>query len=94
MNNDQSFAAKLYNIEKGLSGTQNSAEIQERMTQYGYAPERVAAGVAKLAAVKRLAALHAEEYSGQYVATDKLNKSWTAIYAKYMITLKVTRVAF
>jgi hypothetical protein len=94
MNKKRTFAAKLHNMENGISGVQNNPEIQERMSQYGYTPERVAEGLVKLEEVKRLTAFHAEEYSDQYVATDKQNKSWTAIYAKYMITLKVVRVAF
>jgi hypothetical protein len=94
MKKDQSFAARLHNMENGISGVQNNPEIQERMTQYGYTPERVAEGLLKLANVKRLTAFHAEEYSEQYVATGKLGKAWTATYSKYMITLKVVRVAF
>jgi hypothetical protein len=94
MKKDQSYAAKLHNMENGISGVQNNPEIQGLMSQYGYTPERVTEGLVKLDRVKQLTALHAEEYSEQYVATDKQKKSWTAIYAKYMITLKVVRVAF
>jgi hypothetical protein len=64
------------------------------MSLYGYTPERVAEGQVKLENVKQLTALHAEEYSDQYVATGTQNRSWTDVYAKYMITLKVVRVAF
>jgi hypothetical protein len=42
MKRDQSLAAKLHNIENGISGVQNNPEIQERMSQYSYTPERVA----------------------------------------------------
>jgi hypothetical protein len=31
-------------MENGISGVQNNPEIQERMSQYGYTPERVAEG--------------------------------------------------
>ncbi|MDR3236058.1 MAG: hypothetical protein LBT48_04940 [Prevotellaceae bacterium] len=44
MNRDQSFAARLHSMENGISGVQNNPEIQERMSQYGYTPERVAEG--------------------------------------------------
>jgi hypothetical protein len=81
-------------MENGISGVQNNPEIQERMAQYGYTSERVVEGQVKLENVKRLTAFHAEEYSEQFVATGKLGKSWTNIYGKYMITLKVVRVAF
>jgi hypothetical protein len=94
MKQDQSYAAKLHRMENGISGVQNSAEIQEMMSRYGYTPERVAEGQVKLANARQLTALHAEEYSEQYVATDKQNRSWTDFYVKYMITLKVVRVAF
>jgi hypothetical protein len=94
MKKDQSFAAKLHRMENGIWGVQNNPEVQERMTQYGYTPERVAEGQVKLANVTRLTALSKEEYSEQYVATGKQNRSLTDVYAKYMITLKVTRVAF
>jgi hypothetical protein len=81
-------------MENGISGVQNNPEIQERMSRYGYTPERVAEGQVKLGNVKRLTASHAEEYSEQFVATGKLGKSWANTYGKYMITLKVVRVAF
>jgi hypothetical protein len=45
----QSYAAKLHNMENGISGVQNNPEIRERMSHYGYTPERVAEGLAKLA---------------------------------------------
>jgi N-acetyl-anhydromuramyl-L-alanine amidase AmpD len=94
MNRDQSFAARLHNMENGILGVQNNPEIQKRMSQYGYTPERVAEGLLKLTNVKRLTALHVEGYSDRFVATDKFGKAWKDIYAKYMITLKVVRVAF
>jgi hypothetical protein len=94
MKRDQSLAAKLHSIENGISGVQNNPEIQGLMTSYGYTPERVAEGQVKLANVNKLTAFNVEEYSDQYVATGKQKRSLTDVYGKYMITLKVVRVAF
>jgi hypothetical protein len=57
MNRNQSFAARLHNMENGISGVQNNPEIQGLMSQDGYTPERVADGQVKLANVKWLTAL-------------------------------------
>jgi hypothetical protein len=87
-------AARLHNIENGISGTLNNSEILERMNDYGYTTVRITEGEELLKKAKRLVALHSEEYSDQYMATDELEKSRTASYANSMITLKVVRVAF
>jgi hypothetical protein len=94
MNTRRTLAAKLHSIENGISGVQNKPEIQERMSQYGYTPERVAEGQVKLVTGTQLTALNVEEYSEQYIATGKQNRSLTDVYGGYMITLKVVRVAF
>jgi hypothetical protein len=94
MREKKSLAAKLHSIENGISGVQNNPDIQEKMTQYGYRPERVAEGQVKLDNVKQLTAFNVEEYSNQYVATGKQKRSWSDVYGGYMITLKVVRVAF
>jgi hypothetical protein len=94
MKQKKSLAAKLHEFENGISGVVNNSEIEERMSQYGYTPEKMTEGTERLNSVKRLVAFNVEEYSDQYVATDLLGKSWTSTYSTYMITLKVVRVAF
>ncbi|MDR0756698.1 MAG: hypothetical protein LBF85_02510 [Tannerella sp.] len=91
---NQSIAARLHSIENGISGALNSPEILERMNRYGYTAERIAEGERLLTGAKQQVALHAEEYSGQYVATGEVGQLWPEAYSDYMITLKVVRVAF
>jgi hypothetical protein len=89
-----SIAAKLHNIENGISGARNNPEILERMNKYGYTAERIARGEQLLTVARQSVALHAEEYGDQYAATGELGLMWSDTYADYMITLKVVRVAF
>jgi hypothetical protein len=90
----QSIAARLHNVEKGISGVLNSPDILERMNRYGYTPDRIAEGEQLLVGARQQVALHAEEYSDRYVATGELGRLWPEAYSDYMITLKVVRVAF
>jgi hypothetical protein len=88
------IATGLHKIENGILGVQNNPEIQNRLSAYGYTPERIAEGKRLLDKTLQLMTAQVEEYSDQYLATGELGKLWTAAYADYMITLKVTRVAF
>jgi hypothetical protein len=87
-------AARLHNIENGISGARNHPEILERMNSYGYTAERITGGEELLKNARRQVARHSEEYSEQYVATEELEKSRATTYTEYIITLKVVRVAF
>ncbi|MDR2027463.1 MAG: hypothetical protein LBQ01_07890 [Prevotellaceae bacterium] len=88
------IAAKLHRIENGIRGAQNNPEVQERLNVYGYTPEHISKGKQLLDNVIGLTSTQVEEYSDQYIATDELGKRWTSAYSKYMITVKVVRVAF
>jgi hypothetical protein len=88
------IAAKLHNIENGILGASNSPEIQEKMTPFGYSPEKIAQGLTLLDKTKRLIALQVGNYGDQYFATDELDRKWDKEYGRYMVTVKVVRVAF
>jgi hypothetical protein len=90
----ESIAVKLHNIENGILGVQNSAEIQVKMTAFGYTPEKIEQGIALLNNANRLTALQVGNYGDQYLATDEVDKRGMEGYAKYMVTVKVARVAF
>jgi hypothetical protein len=92
--NGKVIATKLHKIENGILGAQNNPEIQEKLNPFGYTPPRIAEGKRLLDKVNRLMTTNVEEYSDQFIATDKLDKLWKTTYANYMVTLKVTRVAF
>ncbi|MDR1896303.1 MAG: hypothetical protein LBR10_05890 [Prevotellaceae bacterium] len=40
----KTFVAKLHNIENGILGVKNNPEIQNKMSVFGYTPERMAQG--------------------------------------------------
>lgn len=92
--NGKVIAAKLHQIENCVLGAQNSPEIREKLGVYGYTPERIATGKQLLDRAIGLTSAQVEEYSDQYIATDELGKHWTSAYSKYMIAVKVVRVAF
>jgi hypothetical protein len=88
------IAAKLHSIENGLLGASNSPEIQEKMTLFGYTPDKIAQGFILLNEAKRLTALQVGNYGDKYSATDEVDRIWDNKYSGYMITVKVVRVAF
>jgi hypothetical protein len=89
----RSFAARLQEIEVGISGVKNTPEIQAELDKFGYTPERIAEGEALLAEVRGKKAFQAEKYSDRYVASDEFGREHGECYGTYMITLKVARVA-
>jgi hypothetical protein len=92
--NGKVIATKLHSIENSILGVQNNPEIQEKLNAFGYTPPRIDEGKRLLDKVNSLMTANVEEYSDQYVATDKADKLCKTTYANYMVTLKVTRVAF
>ena len=94
MGKNRTLACILHGIEDGIEGAQNNSEIQERMTKYGYTPERIGAGKQLLIKARQLTAYHTEKYGNKYSATDEMAHVWTATYGDYMVTVKVVRVAF
>jgi hypothetical protein len=94
MKTKRNIATKLHNIENGILGVSNSPEIQSKMTPFGYSPEKIAQGLTLLNKAKHLTATQVGNYGDQYNATDEVDKLWAENYAKYMVTVKVTRVAF
>ncbi|MDR0605365.1 MAG: hypothetical protein LBG80_13780, partial [Bacteroidales bacterium] len=85
---------RLLKIRDSIFGVENNTEIREKLNAYGYTSERIAEGKRLLETVTNMMTTQVEEYSDQYLATAEFAKSWKRIYANYMITLKVLRVAF
>jgi hypothetical protein len=92
--NGKIIAKKLHLIENGILGVQNNPEIQEKLSPFGYTPTRIEEGKEMLNNVTRRMTAQVEEYSDQFIATDKLGKLWKLSYSDYMVLVKVTRVAF
>jgi hypothetical protein len=90
----ESIAAKLHSIENGILGVANSPEVQYRMTAFGYTPDKIEHGKNLLENVKRHVALQVGGYGDQYAASDEVNKFWSIAYSKYIVTIKVIRIAF
>jgi hypothetical protein len=89
-----SIAKILHIIKTGILGVLNTPEIQSKMTVFGYTPERIAQGKELLEKAQRMTSTHVGDYSDQYAATETLQKTWSDVYSRYMVTLKVVRVAF
>jgi hypothetical protein len=94
MTTKRDIATKLHNIENGILGVSNSPEIQEKLILFGYTPEKIAQGIDLLNKAKHFTALQVGNYGDQYSATDEVDKVWAEKYAMYIVTVKVTRVAF
>jgi hypothetical protein len=92
--NGKIIAAKLLKIKEGISGVENSPEIQEKLNTFGYTHERINEGRMLLDRVTGLMTAQVKEYSEQYFASDEFGKLWKKTYGNYMVTLKVIRVAF
>jgi hypothetical protein len=92
--NGKFIATKLHSIENSILGVEKNPEIQERLSPFGYTPERMGEGKGLLNKVTLLMTTQVEERSDQFIATGELDKCRTTAYSDYMITLKVTRVAF
>jgi glycyl-tRNA synthetase alpha subunit len=90
----RSIADKLHRIENVISGAINSPEIVGKLNIYGYTIERIVKGKQLLDNVNYLMTVQVKEYGSQYAATDAQEKFLTSTYAKYMVTVKVSRVAF
>jgi hypothetical protein len=89
-----SMGKRLLKMKECISGMENNPEIQSLLDEYGYTYKRISEGKMMLDKVNDLISIQAEEYSDQYVASSEFSKFWDKTYAKYMITLKVIRVAF
>jgi hypothetical protein len=92
--NGKIIATKLHSIENAILGVQNNPEIQEKLNAFGYTPERIGEGKRLLDKVNGLMTTQVEEYSNQFIATDKVGKIWKTAYSNYMIIVKVLRVIF
>ncbi|MDR1595097.1 MAG: hypothetical protein LBS43_11545 [Prevotellaceae bacterium] len=92
--NGKIIATKLHKIENCILGAQNNPEIQEKLSAFGYTPERIGEGKTLLNKVNSLMTAQVEEYSDQFIATDKVGKLWKTAYSNYMIIVKLLRVIF
>lgn len=85
---------KLQAMDDGIHGVNNNPEIAGMMSNFGYTPEKMKEGEELFEKAKGGVAGHAGSYSDQYVATSEYNKKFSTVYALYMVTLKVVRVAY
>jgi hypothetical protein len=88
------IATKLHNIENAISGALDSPEIQTKLSAFGYTSERIVKGKQLLDKALSLMTTNVKKYGSQYGATDEQDKFLEATYARYMVTVKVSRVAF
>jgi hypothetical protein len=84
----------LLMIENGIHGVLNTPEIQHKMDKFGYTQERISEGLNLLEEVKQMVSAHIEHYNSQYASTALLHEKCSEVYAIYMVTLKIVRIAF
>ena len=92
--NGKIIATKLHSIENAISGALDSLEIQAKLGVFGYTAERIYTGKRLLDNVVHLMTTQEKKYGGQYGATDEREKFLDGAYIRYMVTVKVSRVAF
>jgi hypothetical protein len=88
------IAAKLHEIGNAILGALDNTEILKQLANYDYTIERINAGKTMWENVNHLMTIQVQEYSKQYTATDEQEKFLKTTYAQYMITVKVSRIAF
>jgi hypothetical protein len=88
------IAKKLHNMGIAISGAMNNPEILERLNIYGYTGERINKGKQLWENVNHLMTNQVKEYGKQYAATDEQEKFLEFTYAQYMVTVKISRIAF
>jgi hypothetical protein len=92
--NRRYIATKLNNIENAIKGALDNPRILSLLILYGYTNDKITVGKKLLEEVIRLTTDQILEYGNQYGATDEQEMLIAAIYAQYMIGVKITRVAF
>jgi hypothetical protein len=90
----KTIANKLHSIGNAITGAMGSLPIQEKLNPYGYTFERILRGKELWDRVNHLMTNQVKEYGKQYGATDEQEMFFSSTYAQYMITVKITRVAF
>jgi hypothetical protein len=81
-------------MENGIRGALGSEAILTKMALFGYTKEKIEHGLTLLNEAKRLTASQVGGYGDQFAASDEVQKHWTENYSRYMITVKVVRIAF
>ncbi len=89
------IAQKLHTMENGILGALNNSEISQRMASYGYTPERIQnEGKMLWEKASRLTSEHVKKYGEQYASSAESGQTQSGVYGRYMVILKVARVAF
>jgi hypothetical protein len=90
---ETTLAEKMLKMNEGISGYENSPEIQNELMKFNYDPPRVATGRTLWNNTNDIISYMVNEYGSQYIATSEFNKLKKDVYGNYMVTLKVVRVA-
>jgi hypothetical protein len=77
-----------------IKATLENPEILNRLAPFGYTAEKITEGRELLNEVNHLAANQVLEYGNQYGYTDEQEAFFDTTYGKYMVAVKISRVAF
>jgi hypothetical protein len=91
---NQTIAEKVQRISNAIQGALSNQEILAYLIPCGYTPERITEGLHLLEHVNQLTTLHAKEYGEKITATTWSTKSFAECISRYMVILKLVRVAF
>jgi hypothetical protein len=80
-------------MENGISGVQNNPEIQERMSRYGYTPERLQEEQQQVEEVARLHSQQLEETAGAQQSTQDRDQAFDELCDWYSDFRAIARVA-
>jgi hypothetical protein len=88
------IAKKMHYIGTAIKGAIENPIILDKLSPYGYTSVVLNEGQKMWNDVDYLIAVQLKEYGKQYLATDEQDKFIESTYGQYMVTVKVSRVAF
>jgi hypothetical protein len=88
------IAEKLHGILNSIMGAINNPEILEKLSLHGYTRDKILLGKELVDRVNHWMTVQVNEYGKQYALTEDQEAYLSTTYAKYMVVVKVGRVAF
>jgi hypothetical protein len=92
--NKRLFSSKVHEIGIAIKGALGNSEILNRLEPFGYTAEKITEGKELLDRVNQLTAHQVLEYGNQYGFTDEQEIFFGTTYGKYMVAVKISRIAF
>ena len=88
------IAKKLLLISTGINGALDNPEILTPLERFSFGTTKLQQGKALLHVARESVTNHVKEYGEQYGATQTTQTAFEESYARYLVIIKVCRVAF